>query len=417
MKLRLIALPALALGGFALTAVAVARFNTPPKTGPEPVAPPSIPFPDRVAGVGIVEPMSETLLIGAQVGGVVTKVFIAEGERVAAGQPLVEVDPRDADARIATARATVETVRAQAAAAAARAEVAQARVAEIKAKPRGEDLAEAEAVVAARRASLADARGRLDRLIRVTDRGTAANEQPTLEAAVGIAEAQLAEAQAKLTRVKAGAYPEEVAVAEGDARASAADAAAARAQCGVAEAQLREAEVARELLVVRAPIAGTILKLDTHVGEYKAAGPNATSLMRLGDISTLYVRTDIDELDNWRFDPAGKAVATIRGGSRMQVPLRFVRIVPDVQPKKTLTGENAERIDTRVMQVIYAIENPPAFLQSGMLVDVAVAAKPVAERSLAERSLAEKSLTQKSLAQESLAQESLAQESLTGSQP
>lgn len=378
MKLRLIALPILAAGGFALTAVAVARFNTAPKTGPEPIAPPSIPFPERVAGVGIIEPSSETILIGAQVGGVVTKVFVEEGARVAAGAPLVEIDPRDADARVATARATVETARAQASASAARADAAKARIAELKVKPRAEDVAEALAVVEARRASVADARGRLDRLIRVTDRGTTANEQPTLEAAVAIAVAQLAEAEAKLVRVKAGAYPEEMAVAEGDARAAAADAAAAQAQLGVAESQLRETEVAREMLIVRAPIAGTVLKLDAHVGEYKATGPNSTALMRLGDISTLHVRTDIDELDSWRFDRAGKAVATIRGGSRMQVSLRFVRIVPDVQPKKTLTGENAERIDTRVMQVIYAVENPPAFLQPGMLVDVAVAAKPAA---------------------------------------
>ena len=378
MKLRLIALPILAAGGFALTAVAVARFNTAPKTGPEPIAPPSIPVPERVAGVGIIEPSSETILIGAQVGGVVTKVFVEEGARVAAGAPLVEIDPRDADARVATARATVETVRAQASASAARADAAKARIAELKVKPRAEDVAEALAVVEARRASVADARGRLDRLIRVTDRGTTANEQPTLEAAVAIAVAQLAEAEAKLVRVKAGAYPEEMAVAEGDARAAAADAAAAQAQLGVAESQLRETEVAREMLIVRAPIAGTVLKLDAHVGEYKATGPNSTALMRLGDISTLHVRTDIDELDSWRFDRAGKAVATIRGGSRMQVSLRFVRIVPDVQPKKTLTGENAERIDTRVMQVIYAVENPPAFLQPGMLVDVAVAAKPAA---------------------------------------
>jgi multidrug resistance efflux pump len=306
----------------------------------------------------------------------VTQVFVEEGARVAAGAPLIEIDARDAEARIATARAAVETARAQAAAAAARADAAKARVADLKARPRAEDVAEAEAVVEARRASLADAQGRLDRLIRVTDRGTAANEQPSLEAAVAVAHAQLAEAEAKFVRVRTGAYAEELAAAEGDARAAAGDAGAAQAQVAVAESQTREAEVARELLLVRAPIAGTILKLDARVGEYKAAGPNATSLLRLGDISTLHVRTDIDELDNWRFDPAGKAVATIRGGSRMQVPLRFVRIVPDVQPKKTLTGENAERIDTRVMQVIYAIENPPSFLQSGMLVDVAVAAKP-----------------------------------------
>jgi hypothetical protein len=100
--------------------------------------------------------------------------------------------------------------------------------------------------------------------------------------------------------------------------------------------------------------------------------------MRLGDISTLHVRTDIDELDSWRLDPQGKAIATIRGGSRIQVSLHFVRQVPDVQPKRSLTGDNAERIDTRVVQVIYALDNPPAFLQPGMLVDVAVAAKSAA---------------------------------------
>ncbi|MBI1304342.1 MAG: HlyD family efflux transporter periplasmic adaptor subunit [Phycisphaera sp.] len=375
MKLRLVALPILAVGGFALTAVAVARFNTPPKTGPAPIAPPAIPFADRVAGVGLVEPASETIQIGAHVGGVVTSVFVTEGQRVERGAPLVEVDPREAEARLGTARASVAAAEAQVEAAEARAATALARVAQLEARPRAEDIAEAEAIVAARRAAVVDAEGRLERLLRVSDRGTAANEQPTLEANLAIARAQLAQEEASLVRVKTGAYPEDLAVAKGEARAAAADAATARAQLHTAEGALREAEIARELLVVRAPIAGTVLKLDAHVGEYKAAGPNATALLRLGDIDTLHVRTDIDELDSWRFDQGGAAIATIRGGSRLQVRLRFVRIVPDVQPKKTLTGENAERIDTRVMQVIYAIENPPAFLQPGMLVDVAVATK------------------------------------------
>ena len=375
MKLRLVALPILAAGGFALTAVAVARFNTPPKTGPAPIAPPAIPFADRVAGVGIVEPASETIEVGALVGGVVTTVFVAEGQRVERGEPLIETDSREAEARLGTALASVAAARAQVLAAEARAETAKSRVAQLKAQPRAEDIAEAEAIVDARRAAVVEAEGRLERLLRVSDRGTAANEQPTLEANLAIARAQLGQAEASLARVKAGAYPEDLAVAEGEARAAAADVETARAQVLAAEGAVREAEVARELLIVRAPIAGTVLKLDTHVGEYKAAGPNATALLRLGDIDTLHVRTDIDELDSWRFDQDGAAIATIRGGSRLQVRLRFLRIVPDVQPKKTLTGENAERIDTRVMQVIYAIENPPAFLQPGMLVDVAVATK------------------------------------------
>ncbi|MEY5060847.1 MAG: hypothetical protein RIS45_768 [Planctomycetota bacterium] len=362
MKIRLIALPILALGGFALTGLAVAKFNAPQKTGPAPVAPAPVPFPDRVAGVGIIEPSSETIQIGTQVGGIVAEIKVKEGDKVAKGQPLVEIDARDAEARLASARAKVETAKSRVAA-------AEARVAQLVARPRAEDIAEAKALVDAREAALADAKGRLERLLKVSDRGTTANEQPTLEFNVALATANLADAKAKLARVEVGTYPEDLAVARSDVRT-------AQSELAAAEADARQAETARELLIVRAPIDGTVLKLDARPGEYKAAGPNASSLLRLGDVSTLHVRTDFDELDSWRFDAAGKAVVSIRGGSRLQVPLRFVRIVPDVAPKKTLTGENAERIDTRVMQVIYALENPPAFLQPGMLVDVAAAAKP-----------------------------------------
>lgn len=371
MKLRLIALPILALAGFGITVVAVIKFNAPPAIGPEPIAPTPIPFLDRVAGVGIVEPASETILLGAPVGGIIAKIFVTEGESVTAGQALIELDTRDAEARIYSARARVQSGRS-------RVNAASARIAQLDALPRAEDVAQAAALVSARQASLADAQGRLDRLLGVGDRGTTANEQPTLEFGVAIAAAQLIEAEAKLARVEAGAYPEERAVAESDAQT-------ANSELLALEAELRQAEVTREILVVRAPIAGTVLRIDTHVGEFKASGQgggqggagNSSALLRLGNINTLHVRTDIDELDSWRFDSAGKALAIVRGGSRQQVALHFVRVVPDVAPKRTLTGENGERIDTRVVQVIYAMENPPPFVQPGMLVDVAVASKSI----------------------------------------
>lgn len=365
MKVRLVVLPALAVGGFALTGVAVARFNQPPRTGPAPAAPAPILFGERVAGTALVEPASETILVGTAIGGIVTSILVAEGDRVEAGAALAEIDPREADARVAVAEA-------QAAQAGAQVAAARARIAQLEALPRAEDLAEAKALVAARRAALVDAEGRLARLLAVPERGTTANEQPTLEFGVALAKAQLAESEARLARVEAGTYPEDLAVAREELAAAARAADAARAT-------VDEARVARARLVVRAPIAGTILKLETRVGEYKAAGPNAGALLRMGDLSTLHVRTDIDELDAWRFDPAGEAVARIRGGSRLEVPLRFVRIVPDVAPKRTLTGENAERIDTRVLQVIYALENPPGFIRPGMLVDVAAEAKPATD--------------------------------------
>ena len=98
MNARLIVLPILALSGFVLTGVAVAKFNAPPKTGPMPISPAVIPFPDRVAGVGVVEPASETILIGTQIGGIVASVLVKEGDRVTKGQPLLEIDARDAEA-------------------------------------------------------------------------------------------------------------------------------------------------------------------------------------------------------------------------------------------------------------------------------------------------------------------------------
>jgi hypothetical protein len=92
----------------------------------------------------------------------------------------------------------------------------------------------------------------------------------------------------------------------------------------------------------------------------------------LGQLSPLHIRVDVDELDAWRFDPKGKAVAVLRGGKRVEHAIEYVRTVPVVIPKKTLTGDNAERIDTRVLQLIYRfIENEPGVLP-GQVLDVYV---------------------------------------------
>ncbi len=53
--------------------------------------------------------------------------------------------------------------------------------------------------------------------------------------------------------------------------------------------------------------------------------------------------------------PGATAQAMVRGNPQVSFPLRFVRIEPYVVPKKSLTGDNTERVDTRVLQVIYAI--------------------------------------------------------------
>jgi hypothetical protein len=82
------------------------------------------------------------------------------------------------------------------------------------------------------------------------------------------------------------------------------------------------------------------------------------------------VRVDVDERDIPRFQPGAKAVAYPRGSFRRALALRFVRVEPLAISKKALTGENTERVDTRVLQVIYAIEPGQPNVYVGQQLDV-----------------------------------------------
>lgn len=81
-----------------------------------------------------------------------------------------------------------------------------------------------------------------------------------------------------------------------------------------------------------------------------------------------------------QYDRDTPAVAVPRGNLQQRYPLHFVRVEPFVVPKKSLTGETTERVDTRVLQVIYELDPaglPPLFVgqQVEVYVDSAVPGK------------------------------------------
>jgi multidrug resistance efflux pump len=98
-----------------------------------------------------------------------------------------------------------------------------------------------------------------------------------------------------------------------------------------------------------------VLQVNVHPGEFVGAPPGQ-ALVVLGNVHTLHVRVDIDEHDVPRFRPGAAARASVRGNAAHEYALRFVRVEPYVIPKKSLTGDNTERVDTRVLQVIYAVD-------------------------------------------------------------
>lgn len=228
-----------------------------------------------------------------------------------------------------------------------------------------------------------------DALFRLDQRELAA-EIEVRRAGEARARAGVAEAEAALTDVKtlldlaeAVSDKRAISVEELDRRRNAvaiagAKVASARAQVASAQADIRAVQTNLERLTVRAPVNSEILQVNVRPGEYAATGVLAKPLVLLGDLERLHVRVDIDENDAWRFRPNSGAVAALRGNREFRAKLSFVRVEPYVVPKRSLTGDSTERVDTRVLQAIYSFDRAELPAYVGQQMDVFVEAPGVA---------------------------------------
>jgi len=130
----------------------------------------------------------------------------------------------------------------------------------------------------------------------------------------------------------------------------------AQARVESARAAVEQTGTLIERLTVRAPIAGTVLQDNMRSGEYAMPGASTAPIL-LGSIDEVQVRADVDEQIAPRVRPGSKAVGYLKGDTKQPIPLEFVRIEPYVTPKRNLTGSSTERVDTRVLQVIYKFPN------------------------------------------------------------
>ncbi len=202
------------------------------------------------------------------------------------------------------------------------------------------------------------------------------------EAALQTAEAQLTKQQDMLQRLQS--VPDQRAITQDEVKNRANDVTVARAQAAQAKAQLEAARAAVkqtrlliERMTVRAPRAGTILQVNIRAGEY-ASPQNRLAAIILGEIDTLQVRVDVDEQNASSVQDGMVASAYLKSDSKTAYPLEFQRIEPFVIPKQSLTGASTERVDTRVLQVIYRLTPPKsstARLYVGQQVDVFIGRK------------------------------------------
>ena len=94
---------------------------------------------------------------------------------------------------------------------------------------------------------------------------------------------------------------------------------------------------------------------------------DAKQSLAVGDHSVEYYSLAASGLD---------ATFSLKSDSSKKFKVQFVRIEPYVIPKVSLTGASTERVDTRVLQVIYKLDRPkdqPLYV--GQQVDVFIARK------------------------------------------
>lgn len=322
MKKSLI-LPVLAILILTISTVSIARSQPVRTTNPPPIAPPRATFSERVAAVGLVEPSSENISLSAHLPGIVESIHITVGQDVKAGTPLVKLDTRALDAQVAERRSALASREAM--------------------------LTTARAVTHRARAALADVQRSLRFAESVSDpRSISVEEVTRRRSAVEIATAEVETAEAEI--------------------------ATATAAVASAAAALRSAQTDVERSTITAPIDGRILQLRIRVGEYAPAGQAATAWLIMGNVSPLHVRVDVDEHEAWRVKPGARATGQVRGNANLGTSLTFVRFEPLIIPKQSLTGSSTERVDTRVLQAIYRVNdaNSPIFV--GQQMDVFIEA-------------------------------------------
>src|SRR5262249_37510552 len=115
------------------------------------------------------------------------------------------------------------------------------------------------------------------------------------------------------------------------------------------------------------------LKVNVHPGEFVGAQPGQ-ALILLGGVSRLHLRVEIDEHDVPRFRPETPARAQVRGNPQLEYPLTFVRVEPFMVPKRSINGDSTERIDTRVLQVLYTLPSSARAVYVGQQFDVFIKA-------------------------------------------
>jgi HlyD family secretion protein len=273
-----------------------------------------------VVATGKVEPITK-VEIKSKANGIIEKLYVDVDQVVEPGAVLAELDKEQLRARVRELEANLQARKA--ALAAAQAQLTKNRI-----------EAESPDVEFARR-SYERAVGLFDQRL------LAQSGLDEAKSALDVAENKQRAAQGQLVISQARVGESQAAVAE-------AQAAVERAQEELANA------------TIRAPIRATVLTRDVEVGSPVSSilnlGANATLVMTLGDIESVFVRGKVDEADIGRVRLGQKAKITVETFKEQAFEGRVTQISPI----------GAEKDNVTTFEVKVSIENAARELKANM---------------------------------------------------
>lgn len=298
-----------------------------------------------VAGPGLVEPVSEDIKVGSELSGKLREVLVEEGDRVRPGQVVAILENADLKAQILTASAQVKQNEAE-----LRKTVNGARAQERR---------EALSSVQENAAVLENARAEMDRHKQLFADGIISNEQNEQYAReFQVAKAKFEEAQQHHALI--------------DDRPREEDVSAAQAALELAKAQLAEAQARYEKTLIRSPIQGVILRKHHRSGESVSNSSTVPDpIVTIGDNTVLRVRVDVDETEVAKVKVGEPAYVTADAYGVRKFPGHVVRVGNELGRKNVRTDEPTEKVDTKILETLVQLD-PGANLPVGLRVDAYV---------------------------------------------
>ena len=178
-------------------------------------------------------------------------------------------------------------------------------------------------------------------------------------------EAQLALAQIQLRRQRAlmaedATTKESLQTAEASAKSAEAQLEAVRAQIEQIESTLRGDEASLQYARILSPMAGTVVSITARQGQTLNTNQQAPVVMRIADLSTMTVQTQVSEADVSRLKLGMEAYFTTLGGSGK----RWQGKLEKIEPTPTVTN------NVVLYNALFDVLNPDGLLMTQMTAQV-----------------------------------------------